>query len=391
MLLCGLPDGNIAQIRWIMKHSRDIIAFTGGGSGGHVFPGFGVIDALEPAVLQRYSIHWIGSRGGIEKGLVEGRGLEFHGISTGKLRRYFSLRNVIDVFRFSWGILESFFLMIRLRPRLLFSKGGFVSVPPVIAAGFLGIPVVSHESDYDPGLATRINLRFTTLLCIPFEESHRFYQSSGLRVEVTGNPVRQDVLKGSAEAGRREAGFESEPGMPVLLVQGGSLGARQINELIAGNLPQLLNSMCIIHQTGDPDWNAAEGLPAELKTRYCARSFFAAEYPDILAAADIVLSRSGAGSLWEIGLTGKPAIFVPLTAGARGDQLRNAQFAARSAAAVVISAEDFAELPVLLTDLASDHLRRSAMAGAWKSIIHNRGAARIAELVGELLIADEPA
>jgi UDP-N-acetylglucosamine--N-acetylmuramyl-(pentapeptide) pyrophosphoryl-undecaprenol N-acetylglucosamine transferase len=386
----AFPGTNISHIRWIMKSSRKIIAFAGGGSGGHVFPAFGVIDALEPAVRREYRMVWIGSRRGVERDIVARRGLEYRAISTGKLRRYLSLKNILDAFRFVFGIAESLVLLARLKPALLFSKGGFVSVPPVIAAGLLGIPVIAHESDYDPGLATRINLRYTRILCIPFEESRQFYAGSAARIEVTGNPVRQDILAGDARAGRKLAGFHrgAAAGLPLLLVQGGSLGARQINEMVAAEINVLLGSMCIIHQTGDENWNLDDVINPQLAGRYFHRPFFADEYPDVLAAAELVLSRAGAGSVWELGITGKPAVFVPLTAGARGDQLRNAEFASRNGAALVHRGGDpsgAGSAAALLLPLAAEPAERRRMGAAWKSIIHNAGASRIAALVAQAL------
>jgi UDP-N-acetylglucosamine--N-acetylmuramyl-(pentapeptide) pyrophosphoryl-undecaprenol N-acetylglucosamine transferase len=370
-----------------MKRSRKIIAFTGGGSGGHVFPAFGVIDELDAAKVADYRLVWIGSRRGVEGDMVRHRGIDFFGISAGKLRRYLSLRNLADAVRFLSGILEALFLMLRLRPAILFSKGGFVSVPPVIAAGLLGIPVVSHESDYDPGLATRINLRFARIHCIPYEESRRFYDEGRVRIEVTGNPVRQDILAGDGDRGRRIAGFDRgrAADLPLLLVQGGSLGARQINDLIADAMPELLERMCVVHQTGDASWDLSDRLAPELASRYFHRPFFADEYAHLLAAADMVVSRAGASALWELGITGKSALFIPLVEGARGDQLRNARFAEERGAAVLLEKPAAAELSAEIEALMADAPRRMRMGESWATIIHNQGARNIATLLQSAL------
>ena len=308
---------------------------------------------------------------------MQARGIEFIGINAGKLRRYFSLRTIVDFFRFLTGIGQALFVLARLRPRLMFSKGGFVSVAPVIAAGILKIPVIAHDSDYDPGLATRINLRFTSIQCIPFEESRSFY-SSQQKIVVTGNPVRQ--LNGNRDRGLKLAGLGSD--LPVLLVLGGSLGARQLNSFIKGSIARLLEYVQIIHQTGQTEWNIDEFIPGPLQKRYFTRPFFSEDYAHILATADIVLSRAGGGALWELGMATIPAVFVPLMTGTRGDQLPNARYAeSRGAAITCVSPEELASMAEIIIDLSQDSARQQRMAAAWSTVIHSEGAQRIARLI----------
>ncbi|AHC14338.1 UDP-N-acetylglucosamine-N-acetylmuramyl- (pentapeptide) pyrophosphoryl-undecaprenol N-acetylglucosamine transferase [Salinispira pacifica] len=369
--------------------SRPLMAFTGGGSGGHVFPALGVLDELGSDFSRKYRLIWLGSSGGIEERIVTEQGINFKGLPAGKLRRYLSLRNLFDALKFFSGIVLALLYFLKNRPVLLFSKGGFVSVAPVIAAGLLGIPVISHESDVDPGLATRINRRFTKVQCIPFPESARFYPA-GLRVETTGNPVRKDILRGERSQGLKIAGFDGT--RPVLLVQGGSLGARQINSFIREHREELLAHMDIIHQTGEKDSQRLSST--EDFQGYFARPFFSREYPHILAAADLVLSRSGAGSLWELGITGKPSFFIPLTEGARGDQMRNARYAEERGVARVFHQKDpgckgLDELAGALITAAGDAELRKTMALPWSEVVHPHGGRNIAEIVREFLPEEE--
>lgn len=350
-----------------------------------MFPALGVLDELGSDFMEKYRLIWLGSSGGIEERIVTERGIDFKGLPAGKLRRYFSLRNLYDALKFLFGIVLAFLYFVKNRPVLLFSKGGFVSVAPVVAAGILGIPVISHESDVDPGLATRINRRFTSIQCIPFPESARFYPSS-LRVEVSGNPVRKDILRGDRSLGLKTAGFSGD--RLVLLVQGGSLGARQINSFIREHLVSLLAHMDIIHQTGEKD-SEGPASPEDLPG-YFPRPFFSREYPHMLAAADMVLSRSGAGSLWELGITAKPAFFIPLTEGARGDQMRNAKYAEERGVARVFHHSDpncipLDELGTALIQAAEDPDLRTEMSRPWDGVVHSRGGSNIAALVREFL------
>lgn len=358
---------------------KPCIVVTGGGTGGHVFPALAVAEELQARADVR--LVWIGGTTGIERRIVRRWGMEFLGIPTGKLRRYFSLQNLWDLFKTAAGILRSFCHLSRLRPVAVFSKGGFVSVPPVLAAGLLGIPVVSHESDYDPGLATRLNRRWSRVMAVAYEESLRFYRHGrGFRgrAVVTGNPVRAEIFRATAAEGLRLAGFSPADPRPVLLVVGGSLGARQLNELVKDNFEEILRKWRVVHQRGQGEW----GL-ADVPGAYFSQPFFSAEFPHLLAASSLVLSRAGAGSLWEMGVLGKPAILVPLGAGSRGDQLRNAELCRKHGAAIVFDPAEYAE-PHLgnldfretMDELAVDRGRRERMAAAWQGLVRKDGAAR---------------
>lgn len=316
------------------------IAFTGGGTGGHIFPGIAVARAL--ADRPDVEMFWIGSSSGRDRDLVTAAGMEFSGVPSGKLRRYFSLRNVLDVFRILAGFFASLRILRKRRPDVLFSKGGFVSVPPCYAARFLGIPVVTHECDFSPGLATKLNARIAARILLSYTETRDFFSPAlQERCTVTGNPVRPEFFHASAERGRRFAGVDSPD--PVILVLGGSSGAESVNRLVFSCLPALCSKFTVIHQTG----GKTNGLEPQLqsavqewqaKKRYFPFSFIAGEMPDVLATADLVLSRSGAGAVWESAAAGKPMVLLPLEKGSsRGDQVENAEWFARRGAAAVLS------------------------------------------------------
>lgn len=360
---------------------KQYIVITGGGSGGHVFPALAVTEIL--GANPDYQFAWIGSSKGIEREIVGRWGMEFHGIPAGKLRRYLSLQNILDLFRTLAGFFKSFYILARLKPVAVFSKGGFVSVPPVLAAGLLGIPVIGHESDSDPGLATRLNMRWTRRICIPYEQGAAQYPAG--KVVVTGNPVRREIFDGEAARGLAVAGFDPADPRPVLLVVGGSLGARQLNQLVWQHLDALLADWRVIHQTGRLDQSGPAARPGE----YHVAEFFPETYPHVLACADLVLSRAGAGTVWELAARSKPAVFVPLVAGSRGDQARNARLCQETGAALVWDGEPAdtkgQALVASLSRLARDPQARSSMAMAWASLFIPDGAQRIARVVQDVL------
>jgi UDP-N-acetylglucosamine--N-acetylmuramyl-(pentapeptide) pyrophosphoryl-undecaprenol N-acetylglucosamine transferase len=351
------------------------IAITGGGTGGHVFPALAVAEEIRR--LTDADLFWIGSRTGMEKAIVEAAGIRFKGIPTGKLRRYVSLRNVTDVIKTAAGIVSSYFAMFRWRPAVLFSKGGFVSVPPVIAASLLRIPCFTHESDYDPGLATRINMRFCEKLFISFPETLEYLPPAcRKKAEVTGNPVRSDFLRGNAEEGRRLVGCP--PARPLVLVLGGSTGSSAINALVAAGLPRLLEACFVVHQMGAKDFAPSK------EAGYHTASFFHEELPHILAAADIVVGRSGANALAELAVLGKPSVLIPLPqSSSRGDQIRNAEYFRSKGAAMVFAQEDSTgeKLASAISELLSDSPRMRSMGQAARALGRGNAAEQIARRI----------
>jgi UDP-N-acetylglucosamine--N-acetylmuramyl-(pentapeptide) pyrophosphoryl-undecaprenol N-acetylglucosamine transferase len=262
-------------------------------------------------------VEYIGSRNGIEKEIV-GTAVPYHGISSGKLRRYMDWRNVTDVFRVLAGIWQAFRLLKVIRPDVVFSKGGFVSVPVVISAWLRRIPVIVHEADMSPGLANRLAIPFARRICFSFSETTKHLPAD--RSVHTGLPIRKELLKGSREQGRELCGFE-ETG-PVLLVMGGSLGSEIINGTVRKALDELLRDFQVVHICGKGKVDKAF-----LGTkRYRQFEFLTEELPHIVALADVIVSRAGANSLFEILALKIPNLLIPLSLRAsRGDQIVNAR------------------------------------------------------------------
>ena len=297
-----------------MSEARSIV-FTGGGTAGHVIPSKPIILAL----LERGDrVTYVGSKSGLERALISDLEIEFHAIATGKLRRYLSLANLIDFCRIPVGILQAFFLIGKLHADVVFSKGGYVAVPVVAAAWLRRVPVVAHESDLTPGLATRLCLPLVATQCVNFEETVISTKS----VVVTGTPVRQELLSGEAERAREWLQLDSD--LPVVLVVGGSLGAQKINEVVRDAIHDLTSKATIVHVcgAGNIDESLLE-VPNYYPFEYIDR-----EWGDVLAVADVVISRAGANSLYEILSLRIPNILIPLPLTAsRGDQIENAELA----------------------------------------------------------------
>ena len=293
------------------------IVLTGGGTAGHVTPNIALMPALKEA---GYEITYIGSKKGMEKGLIEATGTKYYGISSGKLRRYFDWKNFSDPFRVMNGFFEAKRILRKIKPDVIFSKGGFVSVPVVLAAKALHIPAVIHESDMTPGLANRIALRGATTVCCNFPETVEKIQ--GNRAIWTSTPIRQELFSGDANRGLSFCGFDSANDKPVLLIIGGSQGSVFINNAVRGSLDELLKDFRIIHLCGKGN------LDESLKNRegYAQYEFISKELPDLFAAADIIISRAGANAIFELLALKKPNILIPLGLNAsRGDQILNAR------------------------------------------------------------------
>ena len=288
------------------------IVLTGGGTAGHVSPN----QALIPLLLRDgWDIQYIGTKTGIERSLIEPmEGVTYHPVSTGKLRRYFDLKNFTDPFRVIAGFFQCISLIRKLRPNVLFSKGGFVSVPAVYGAAFCRVPVVMHESDLTPGLAGKLTKPFAARICATFPECAA---ALGPKARHTGTPLRAELFTGSRERGLSFCGFTGE--RPVLLMTGGSLGAQSVNAVLREALPALTKTYDVCHLCGRGNLDPAL---AEI-AGYRQFEYLTEELPDVFAMADLVLSRAGSNSLSELLALKKPMLLVPYHSG-RGDQVQNA-------------------------------------------------------------------
>ena len=290
------------------------ILMTGGGSAGHVTPNIALFPSLKEL---GFEIHYIGSYDGIEKKLIEELGIPYTGISSGKLRRYMSAKNFTDPFRVIKGYSEAKKFIKTYKPDIVFSKGGFVSVPVVMAAKKHKIPVIIHESDMTPGLANKLSIKSATIVCHNFPETKQ-YLPEGKSV-LTGSPIRDELRHGSKIAGLELCKFTANK--PVIMVVGGSLGAKAINDAVRDALPELLKTYQIVHLCGkgktDESLTNTEG--------YVQFEYIKEEMKDLFAMADLVISRAGANAICEIQALRKPNILIPLPAHAsRGDQILNA-------------------------------------------------------------------
>ena len=306
------------------------IIMTGGGTAGHVTPNIALMPALKEA---GYEITYIGSHTGIEKGLIEAQNIPYHGISSGKLRRYFDPKNFSDPLRVLKGYGEAITLMHKIKPDIVFSKGGFVSVPVVLAAKTCGIPAIIHESDITPGLANRIAIKGAKKVCCNFPETLKYLPED--KAVLTGSPIRKELLSGNKENAYKLCGFPAEP-KPVLLIIGGSLGSKAINEAVRNVLPELLKEFYIIHLCGKG--NVDTNL--QNTAGYAQFEYVNKELTDMLALADLAISRAGANSICELLALHKPNILIPLSAAAsRGDQILNANSFEKQGFSYVIEEE----------------------------------------------------
>ena len=303
------------------------IILTGGGTAGHVTPNLALIAELKK---EGWEIHYIGTANGMERGLIESLdGVTYHAVQSGKLRRYFDLKNFTDPFRVLVGAVQSARLVRQIKPDIVFSKGGFVSVP-VVYGGFINhVPVLSHESDMTPGLANRLTTPVAKAVCCTFPEAAACVGKKGV---VTGTPLRNDLFSGSYSEGCRRFGFTDS--RPVLMVTGGSSGAQAINNALRNALPKLTECFQVLHLCGKGNLDSAlEGTPNYRQVEYLND-----EMKDAYACASVVISRAGANTLCELLALKKPMLLIPYPKGAsRGDQILNAKsFESRGLARVLM-------------------------------------------------------
>ncbi len=349
------------------------IILTGGGTAGHVTPNLALLPELQ---ARGYEVSYIGSYEGIERSLIESAGIPYTGISSGKLRRYFDLKNFTDPFRVLKGFGQARAILKKERPDVVFSKGGFVSVPVVLAAGALGIPAVIHESDITPGLANKLAIPKARKVCCNFPETMK-YLPAGKSV-LTGSPIRRELLQGDAHKGAKLCGFTQNK--PVLMIIGGSIGSVAVNNQIREILPELLKEFQIVHVCGKG--NVDEGLLKE--TGYRQFDYVKEELADLFALADIVVSRAGANTICELLALKKPALLIPLPAGAsRGDQILNAESFERQGFAMKLNQEDMND-KTLLTAIRNLYANRETYKDAMIAGTQADSVKTIVDLLDEL-------
>ena len=313
------------------------IILTGGGTAGHVTPNIALIPKLKE---MGYDIHYIGSYEGIEKELIKPFDISYHGISSGKLRRYFSVANFTDPFRVLKGLIEARTLIKKLNPNILFSKGGFVTVPVVMASKAHKVPALIHESDMTPGLANKLAFPWAVQICYNFPETLEFLpENKGV---LTGSPVREELFNGNKKVALDLCNFTE--GKPVLLILGGSLGSVLINKEIRKLLPTLLSQYQVLHICGK---NKLDHSLSNIHG-YAQFEYLQEEFKDVIALADLVVSRAGANAICELLALRKPTLLIPLSLKAsRGDQILNANSFKKRGFSLVLQEENLTESSLL--------------------------------------------
>lgn len=349
------------------------IILTGGGTAGHVTPNIALLPRLKEL---GYDIQYIGSYTGIEKELIEPFGIPYHGISSGKLRRYFSVQNFTDPFRVLKGFREAHKLIRQLKPDVIFSKGGFVSVPVVLAGKRCKVPVIIHESDMTPGLANKIAIPSAAKVCCNFPETLKSLPEG--KAVLTGSPIRQELLSGNKIAAMDMCHFTSDK--PVILVIGGSLGAVAVNNAVREALPELLKDFQIIHLCGKGKMNESlkdvEG--------YCQFEYIKNELRNLFALADIVISRAGANAICELLALHKPNLLIPLSANAsRGDQILNARSFERQGFSLVLEEEQLTK-ETLLNAVKTLYENRTTFINSMKNSGQQDSIGTIIKLIEEV-------
>ena len=317
--------------------SKYKIIMTGGGTAGHVTPNLALVPSL---IEEGFEIKYIGSRDGIEKDIITKANIPYYGISSGKLRRYFDVKNFTDPFKVLKGVCEALKILSKEKPDVIFSKGGFVTVPVVMAASMKKIPVIAHESDITPGLANKLASPFCDKLCVTFRESLQFVKNN--KGVLTGSPIRKEILTGSKQIGKEICGFKDDK--EIILVMGGSLGSKVINDAIRENINNILKYNNIIHICGKGNLDKS----LENISGYKQFEYVSEDLKHLMHAADYIISRAGANSIFEFLALKKPTLLIPLSKNAsRGDQILNANSFKKEGFSLVMQEEELQKEGIL--------------------------------------------
>ncbi|TCT12939.1 UDP-N-acetylglucosamine-N-acetylmuramylpentapeptide N-acetylglucosamine transferase [Natranaerovirga pectinivora] len=354
------------------------IVLTGGGTAGHVTPNIALIPRLQK---EGWAVFYIGSYNGIEKKLIEEINIPYYGISSGKLRRYFDIKNFTDPFKVTKGYFEAVKIIKHINPSMVFSKGGFVTVPVILAAKRKKVPTIIHESDITPGLANKIGIPFASKICATFPQTlSHVPQGKGV---LTGSPIREELFSGIKSKGFKITGFNNN--LPVLLIIGGSLGSIKINEVVRKTIPTILKSFQVIHICGkghiDPSYTHLDG--------YIQYEYVKEELSDLLACADIVVSRAGSNTISELLALKKPNILIPLPSTvSRGDQILNANSFKDQGFSFVLEEEQLNKTS-LLQGLNEVYYKRVSYIDNMKNTKLNNGVDNIIKLINEISSANK--
>ena len=349
------------------------IVLTGGGTAGHVTPNIALMPELQK---NGYEIYYIGSYDGIEKKLIEELGIPYYGISSGKLRRYFDWKNFSDPFRVLKGFSQAKKLLKQIQPDVVFSKGGFVTVPVALASKKSHIPTIIHESDKTPGLANKLAIPAATKVCCNFPETVKYLPEG--KAVLTGSPIRRELLSGNKLAALKFCNFTADK--PVLMIIGGSLGSVAVNTAIRNILPQLLKTFQVIHLCGQG--NLDESFIG--KQGYVQYEYIKQELADLFALADVVVSRAGANAICELLALRKPNLLIPLPAAAsRGDQLLNADSFKRQGFSKVLQEEEITD-QLLLDTILDLYQNRADYVAAMEKSGQSDAITKIVELIKEV-------
>ena len=349
------------------------IILTGGGTAGHVTPNLALLPALQ---AEGFEVHYIGSKDGLEKDLINDAGIPYHPISSGKLRRYMDVKNITDIFRVIKGLGDAIGVIRRLKPDIVFSKGGFVTVPVLAAARILGVRSVTHESDITPGLANRLSQPFVNKICVSFPETLTYLPER--KSVLTGTPIRKELLQGDRQKGLNICNWPAD-NKPVVLITGGSLGAAAINACIRESLPQLTKTFRVVHLCGKGNLSGIT-IPEYAEFEYVQEGL-----ADLFALADIVVSRAGANTLFELLALRMPNLLIPLTKEAsRGDQLLNAESFALQGFSMILPEGNMSP-ERLLKDIELLYNEREIFIGNMSAHMQTDGVSQIMDVLRENL------
>ncbi len=376
-----------------MNSKKEIkIVFTGGGTGGHIFPLIAVIEEIKNLLRnnEKLKFWYIGPKNKYFIPLLSEQGIKIKIIFSGKWRRYWEIKaffqNILDIFKFLIGFFQSLFLLHSIKPDLIFSKGGYGSLPVVIAGFFKKIPIFLHESDITCGFSNKILAKFSKKIFISFHETKGLPKE---KLIFTGNPIRKVLLKGAEE--KKEFSLNLTEEKPILLVLGGSQGAQRINELIFQILPEILNEFEIIHQVGIENFKKfKERISLKLKNSFLKRYYHPIGFLNVkelgfcYSKADLIINRAGSGSIFEISAFGKPSILIPLPESAQNHQLENARYYEKRGACVVLEEKEITTPFILLKkirELKNDPERLKEMSKKAKEFSQIEAGKKIAEII----------